>query len=310
MKLLVTGGAGFIGSHLVDACVAAGHDVAVIDDLSTGDAAQVNPGARLHRVDLRDRAAVDDVIARERPEVISHHAAQLDVRRSVADPVFDAQVNLIGLLNLMEAGRAHGLRRVILASSGGVVYGDSQELPTSERAPTEPISPYGVAKLGSERYLHYYWHVHGIPSVALRYGNVYGPRQNPHGEAGVVAIFTGALLDGGAPVINGPGTQTRDYVFVGDVVRANLLALASDYRGALNVGTGLETDVNRLFALLCDAIGAHPPERHGPAKAGEQLRCVLDPRRAAEAIGWRPEVELADGLSRTVDFFRRRRTAH
>ncbi|MGH7292759.1 MAG: NAD-dependent epimerase/dehydratase family protein, partial [Myxococcota bacterium] len=154
----MTGGAGFIGSHLVDACVAAGHDVAVIDDLSTGDAAQVNPGARLHRVDLRDRAAVDDVIARERPEVISHHAAQLDVRRSVADPVFDAQVNLIGLLNLMEAGRAHGLRRVILASSGGVVYGDSQELPTSERAPTEPISPYGVAKLGSERYLHYYWH--------------------------------------------------------------------------------------------------------------------------------------------------------
>jgi UDP-glucose 4-epimerase len=210
----------------------------------------------------------------------------------------------------MEAGRAHGLRRVILASSGGVIYGDSQELPTSEAAPTEPISPYGVAKLGSERYLHYYWHVYGIPYVALRYGNVYGPRQNPHGEAGVVAIFTGALLDGGAPVINGPGTQTRDYVFVGDVVRANLLALESDYRGALNVGTGHETDVNRLFALLCDATGAHPPERHGPAKAGEQLRCVLDPRRAAAAIGWRPAVELPDGLSQTVDFFRRRRTAH
>ncbi|MEO8603148.1 MAG: NAD-dependent epimerase/dehydratase family protein [bacterium] len=309
MKILVSGGAGFIGSHIVDAYVDAGHDVAVIDDCSTGNAANVSPRARLHRVDLRDRAAVAAVVARERPEVISHHAAQLDVRRSVADPVFDAQVNLIGFLNLLEEARQHGLRLVVFASSGGVVYGESQRLPTREEDPTEPISPYGVAKLASERYLHYYAHVYGIRSVCLRYANVYGPRQNPHGEAGVIAIFTGLLLDRGEPVINGPGKQTRDYVFVGDVVRANLLALDSDYAGPLNIGSGVETDVNHLFALLCEAAEHHPPERHGPAKAGEQLRSVLDPARAREVLGWRPATPLADGLRRTVAWFRERRAA-
>ena len=309
MRIVVSGGAGFIGSHIVDAYLAAGHDVAIVDDLSTGRAENVNPGARFHRVDLRDRAAVAAVMAEERPEIVNHHAAQLDVRRSVADPAFDAEVNLIGLLNLIEAARPHALRRVILASSGGVVYGESQRLPTREEDPTEPISPYGVAKLGSERYLHYYAHVYGLPSVWLRYANVYGPRQNPHGEAGVIAIFTTMLLEGGAPVINGSGTQTRDYVYVGDVVRANLLALESDYAGPLNIGTGVETDVNRLFALLCDAVGHHPGEQHGPAKAGEQLRSVLDARRAGEVLGWNAETPLAEGLRRTVTWFRERRAA-
>ena len=309
MRILVTGGAGFIGSHVVDAYVAAGHEVAVLDDCSTGHAEQVHRGARLHRADLRDRAAVAAVAAQVRPEVVSHHAAQLDVRRSVADPAFDAAVNVIGLLHVLEAARAHGLRRVVFASSGGVVYGESQRLPTREEDPTEPISPYGVAKLASERYLHVYTHVHGIASVWLRYANVYGPRQDPGGEAGVIAIFIGQLLAGGAPVINGPGTQTRDYVFVGDVVRANLLALESDCRGPLNIGSGVETDVNRLFALLCDATRHHPPARHGPAKPGEQLRSVLDPARARTVLGWQPETPLAQGLARTVAWFDERHAA-
>jgi UDP-glucose 4-epimerase len=309
VRILVTGGAGFIGSHVVEAYVAAGHDVAVLDDLSTGHAENLTPAVRFHRADLRDRAAVAAVIAAETPEVISHHAAQMDVRRSVADPVYDAQINLIGLLNLLEEARAHGLRRVLFASSGGTVYGESQRVPTREDDPTEPVCPYGVAKLSSERYLHYYAHVYGIRSVALRYANVYGPRQDPHGEAGVVAIFTGLLLDGGHPVINGTGGQTRDYVYVGDVARANLLALESDYIGPLNIGTGIETDVSRLFALLCDATGAHPGERHGPAKTGEQARSALDPSRAREVLGWTPEAPLGDGLARAVAFFRDRRAA-
>jgi UDP-glucose 4-epimerase len=309
VRIVVSGGAGFIGSHVVDAYVAAGHDVAVLDDLSTGRRENLNPKARFHQVDLRDRDAVARAVASERPEVVNHHAAQLDVRRSVADPPFDAAVNLVGFLNLLEAAREHGLRRVILASSGGVVYGESTRLPTREEDATEPISPYGVAKLASERYLHFYAHVYGIASVWLRYANVYGPRQNPHGEAGVIAIFSTLLLAGGAPVINGSGSQTRDYVYVGDVVRANLLALESDYAGPLNIGTGVETDVNRLFALLCDAAGHAPGERHGPAKAGEQLRSVLDPRRAGDELGWRAETPLAEGLRRTVAWFRERRAA-
>ncbi|MGD9764782.1 MAG: NAD-dependent epimerase/dehydratase family protein [Candidatus Binatia bacterium] len=309
MRILVTGGAGFIGSHVVDAYVGAGHDVAVLDDLSTGHAEHVDSRARFHRVDLRDRGAVAAVLAGERPEVVSHHAAQMDVRRSVLDPVFDAQVNLIGFLNLLEEARGRGLRRVLFASSGGTVYGDAEELPTREEQPTEPLCPYGVAKLGTERYLHYYARVHGIPYVALRYANVYGPRQDPHGEAGVVAIFARHLLRREQPTINGTGAQTRDYVFVGDVVRANLLALECEYTGPINIGTGVETDVNNLYGLLCDAIGYHPGERHGPAKAGEQMRSALDPRRAHAVLGWTPAMRLAEGLGPTVEWFRRRAAA-
>jgi len=265
VKILVSGGAGFIGSHVTDAYVAAGHNVVVVDDLSTGHERNLPATARFARVDIRDRAAVADLMARERPTVLNHHAAQMDVRRSVADPVFDAQVNLIGLLNLLEEGRAHGLRRVIFASSGGTVYGDNEHLPARERDPTAPLCPYGVSKLASEHYLHYYAHIYRIGWVALRYANVYGPRQDQHGEAGVVAIFSGQLLRGEQPVINGSGRQTRDFVYVGDLARANVLALASEFSGPLNVGTGIETDVNQLFALLCEATGVRAEERHGPA---------------------------------------------
>jgi UDP-glucose 4-epimerase len=304
VRILVTGGAGFIGSHVVDAYVAAGHDVAVLDDLSTGHEANLNPRARFHRVDVRDRSAVAAVLERERPEVLNHHAAQMSVRRSVADPVFDAEVNLVGLLNLLEEGRRRDLRQVIFASSGGTVYGEQQRVPASEDDPTEPVCPYGVAKLGSERYLHFYSHVYGLRWIAFRYGNVYGPRQDPQGEAGVIAIFTGQLLRGQDAVINGPGTQTRDYVYVADVARANLLALDCDHCGALNVGSGVETDVNTLFRRLCDATGTHPPETHGPAKAGEQSRSVLDSRRAEAILGWAPRADLESGLAHTVAYFR------
>jgi UDP-glucose 4-epimerase len=306
VKIAVTGGAGFIGSHVVDAYVSAGHDVVIVDDLSTGHERNLNPKAQLARLDIRDRGAVAELMARERPEVLNHHAAQMDVRRSVADPVFDAQVNLVGLLNLMEEGRAHGLRQVIFASSGGTVYGNDDRLPAREGDPTVPLCPYGITKLGTEQYLYYYERTYGIGWIALRYANVYGPRQDPHGEAGVVAIFAGQLLRGEQPTITGTGKQSRDFVFVGDVARANLLALGNAYCGPLNVGTGVETDVNRLFALVRDAVGVEAPERHGPAKTGEQQRSVLDPARARDVLGWEPSVSLAEGLSRAVAYFRER----
>lgn len=308
MKILVTGGAGFIGSHVGEAFVREGHDVVIVDDLSSGREENVPAGAKLHVLDVRS-GLIEDLMAKERPEVLCHHAAQMDVRRSVADPLFDAGVNIIGLLNLLEAGRKHGLQRVLFASTGGAIYGEQEVFPCPETHPTAPVSPYGVAKLASEKYLHFYHTEYGIRWVALRYANVYGPRQNPHGEAGVVAIFTEKLLRGEQPVINGDGKQTRDYVFVGDLVRANLLALNTDYCGPLNLGTGRETDVNTLFHLLCRACGVDMPERHGPAKPGEQRRSSIDSSLAKRVLGWEPEVDLERGLALTVEYFRQRRPA-
>ena len=305
MRILVTGGAGFIGSHIAEAFVREGHEVSIVDDLSSGREEQVPQGARFYRLDIRS-PELRAVFATEKPEVLCHHAAQMDVRRSVADPGYDASVNILGLLNLMELGRQYGLRRVLFASTGGAIYGEQEVFPCPETHPTEPVSPYGVAKLASERYLHFYSVQYGISWVGLRYANVYGPRQNPHGEAGVVAIFTEKLLRGEQPVIHGDGLQTRDYVYVGDLVRANLLALESDYCGPLNLGTGKETDVNTLFHLLCELTGVTLPERHGPAKPGEQRRSCIDSGLAERVLGWRPEVELSEGLRRTVEFFRSR----
>jgi UDP-glucose 4-epimerase len=308
MRILVTGGAGFIASHITDAFIAAGHQVSVIDDLSSGRRENLNPQARFHHLDIQS-AETGEVLRREQPDVLCHHAAQMDVRKSVADPVFDARVNLCGLLNLLEHGRQHGLKRVLFASTGGAIYGEQDVFPAPETHKTEPLSPYGVAKLASERYLYFYWQTYGITYAALRYANVYGPRQNPHGEAGVVAIFTEKMLRGESPIINGDGRQSRDYIYIGDLVRANLAALQSDYVGPLNLGTGIETDVNALFRMLARACGSAAAERHGPAKVGEQRRSVIDSSLAQRVLGWRPEVPLEHGLEHTVDYFRSRASA-
>ena len=303
MKIAVTGGAGFIASQIADACLAAGHEVVVLDDLSNGKRENVPAEARFYQVDIRSDEAAE-VLRRERPQVLSHHAAQMDVRRSVAEPGFDADVNVLGTINLLEAARVAGVERILFASSGGAVYGEQSVFPAPESHPIHPLSPYGITKATGEYYLSFYHAVHGIPYVALRYANVFGPRQDPHGEAGVVAILCERLLGGEAPKIYGDGKQTRDYVFVGDVVRANLAALDSDFVGPVNVGTGVETDVNALCALLQEAAGTDLAPEHAPARAGEQLRSVVANDLARDVLGWRPEVALGEGLGRTLAHIR------
>jgi len=304
MRILVTGGAGFIGSHIVDACCLAGHTVTVLDDLSTGRRENLSPAAAFIEGDVRDGALVDRILHQGEIDVVCHQAAQIDVRRSVADPVFDASINVLGALTLFEACIRNGVGRVVFASSGGAIYGEQEYFPADERHPTRPISPYGIAKLVTEQYLYYYHAVHGMHVVNLRYANVYGPRQNPEGEAGVVAIFTGKMLRGEQPIINGDGRQTRDYVFVGDVVRANLLALDREGWNIYNVGTGVESDVNTIFSTLRSLTGVSCDQRHGEGKKGEQRRSVLDHRHISEDLGWTPATDLEEGLRLTVEFFR------
>lgn len=303
MKIVVTGGAGFIASHVVDAYLDHGHDVTIIDDFSTGQQTNVNPRATVHPLDIADPQAAR-LIAELKPDVLNHHAAQMDVRRSVADPAFDARVNIIGLVNLLEACKDSGVRKVIFSSSGGAIYGDGEPIPAGEEHRTVPLSPYGVSKLSGEFYLTYYHLEFGLPYVALRYANVYGPRQSSHGEAGVVAIFISRLLAGQKPMINGDGKQTRDYVFVGDVVRANVAALETSYSGPVNIGTGKETDVVNLYQLLREAVGSNLEAVHGPAKPGEQRRSCLEISCAARVLGWQPRTELKEGLQQTVAFYR------
>ncbi len=309
-KVLVSGGAGFIGSHVADALVAEGCDVHVIDDLSGGVRGNVPAGATFHALDIRSPEAAE-MMRTERFAALCHLAAQMDVRRSVADPAYDASVNVLGLLNLMEAGRGAGLERVAFASTGGAIYGEPDPAvngggPQPETHPTLPMSPYGITKLVSEHYLRFYEQTHGVGYAALRFGNVYGPRQNPHGEAGVVAIFAQRLLRGEPVRVNGAGTQTRDYVFVGDVVRAFVAALASDESGIFNVGTGVETDVNALFDTINAHTGAGREREHGPGMPGEQMRSVLDTARIRERLGWTAETDVAEGLRETVEWFRAR----
>jgi UDP-glucose 4-epimerase len=302
-KIVVTGGAGFIASHIVDAYIQLNHEVYIIDDLSTGQNCNLNPSAKVHTLDIADPKA-GRLIAEIKPHVLNHHAAQMDVRRSVADPAFDARVNIIGFVNLLEACKDAGVKRVIFSSSGGAVYGDREPIPATEAHETLPQSPYGVSKLTGELYLCYYHMAFGLPYVALRYANVYGPRQSTQGEAGVVAIFISQLLAGKNPVINGDGKQTRDYVFVGDVVRANIAALDSDFIGAVNIGTGKETDVVTLCELLRDGVGSQVTAVHGPAKPGEQRRSCLETSLASQVLGWRPEVALEQGLLQTIAYYR------
>jgi len=296
---MVTGGAGFIGSHVAEIYLETGHEVWVVADLSTGYATTGPSDAHFVQADISD-AAVRKILIDERIEVVNHHAAQMDVRRSVADPLFDARVNVLGLLNILEGARQAQCQRIIFASSGGTVYGEQDTFPATEDHTTHPISPYGVSKLAGERYLYFYQREHGIPSLSLRYANVYGPRQDPHGEAGVVAIFTQRLLAGETITINGDGKQTRDYVFVADVAQASLAALTADYSGAINIGTGLETTVNTLAEHLRRITGSRGRADYGAAKPGEQRRSVLSWGRAADTLNWKPLVSLADGLEKTV----------
>lgn len=309
-RVLVTGGAGFIGSHVADAYVRAGDDVTVLDDLSTGRRAQVPAGATFVQADVRS-AAARELVAKGGFTLLNHHAAQMDVRRSVADPVFDADVNVLGLLNLLEGARLGGVRRVVFASSGGTVYGETERLPLVESAPKLPASPYGTAKLASEYYLATFSQLYGLETVALRYSNVYGPRQNPHGEAGVVAIFAHRVLAGQPLTVFGDGDQTRDMVFVQDVAEANLAAsdvalppLDGVDGGAFNIGTGVETSVNDLAETLVAIEGHQLAIRHAAERPGELRRNALAVDKAARCLGWRPSVAIAEGLRRTLHSFR------
>jgi UDP-glucose 4-epimerase len=304
VNVLVTGGAGFIGSHVVDALVGRGDRVLVIDDLSTGAREYLNEAAEFRELDIRTPEAAATVL-QWRPDVVCHHAAQMSVSRSVREPLFDASVNLVGSLNLLEAARQVDAR-FLFASTGGALYGDADVLPTPETYPARPVSPYGVAKLSFEQYLYCYGVQHGLRNVALRYANVYGPRQNPHGEAGVVAIFCLKLLADQQPVINGDGRYTRDYVHVADVVRANLLALDADVTGHFNVGTGRQVDVNQVFHLITERIRISVPEVHGPPRPGDQRTSALEASLIAEKLGWRPQITLEEGLEDTVAWFRAR----
>lgn len=316
MNILVTGGAGFIGSHVVDAYIAQGHNVTVLDNLSTGYREFLNPRARFYQIDIADRDAVRSVFARERFDLVNHHAAQVDVRVSVADPLRDARTNIMGLLTLLEACRDFSVKKFIFISSGGVIYGESEALPISENAPKKPISPYGVAKLASEFYLFSARQTWGLEYIALRYANVYGPRQTPKSEATVISTFARALARGESVTIFGDGEQTRDFVFVQDVVSANLLAterLSAINRAltvssiddlAFNVGTGCETSVNQLLKIFAQTLQKKCDARYAPERPGELRRNALDIAKAKHVLGFAPKVFLADGLRETMEWVR------
>ncbi len=302
MNVLVTGGAGFIGSHTVDALLAQGERVTVVDNLCTGRRVNLNPAAAFYELDIQS-PRISDVIQEEGITHIVHCAAQIDVRKSVADPVFDAQVNILGSLNLIQNAQKHGVQQFVFSSTGGAIYGEQDYFPADEQHPLRPVSPYGIGKLTIENYLYYYHLEFGLRYFVLRYANVYGPRQNSKGEAGVVAIFCDRMLSGQPAVINGDGEQTRDYVNVQDVVRANVTALIQPEPDIVNIGTGVETDVNRIFQLIRDSLDQTVEETHGPGMPGEQQRSVIDNAKAAAVLGWRPEIDLAAGIALTADYF-------
>ncbi|TKJ29501.1 MAG: UDP-glucose 4-epimerase [Chloroflexi bacterium B3_Chlor] len=303
MRVLVTGGAGFIGSHVVDALIGEGHSVAVVDDFSSGKREHVNPKARLYELDIRSRD-LEQVFAKERPEVVNHHAAQVDVRDSVADPIFDADVNIVGSLNLLECAREHGVRKFIYASTGGAVYGEPIRLPCDENHPLNPVCPYGVSKLAVEHYLYVYRLSYGLEHTILRYPNVYGPRQDPSGEGGVAAIFARQMVQGEQVVINGSGEQERDFIYVHDIVRANMLAMDRGQGQVYNLGCGVGTSINELFAKMKEMTGYASEPVHGPPKIGETLKIYLDGAKVKRELRWEPAVALEEGLRATIESFR------
>jgi UDP-glucose 4-epimerase len=304
LKILVTGGAGFIASHITDALVNEDHQVVVLDDLSSGFEKNVNPKAKFVKGNICDKELVEKLFSEENFDLVNHHAAQMDVRRSVKDPAFDANTNIIGTINLLQNAIKYKVKKFMFASTGGAVYGEQIYFPADENHPTQPKSPYGISKLAVEKYLYFYNAEYGLNYTILRYANIYGPRQNPFGEAGVVAIFTSKLLKDEQPIINGDGKQTRDYVYVGDVVKANLLTLENNSNDIYNVGTGIETDVNSLFTKLNNILKTNKPEKHGPLAAGEQLRSVITSEKFHKKFGWKPSKRLEEGLEHTVEYFR------
>jgi UDP-glucose 4-epimerase len=303
MKILVTGGAGFIGSHIVEAYLSAGHEVCVVDDLSSGFRHNVPKAVRLHEVDIR-KDDLAEIFAAEKPEIVNHQAARANVRESFEKPLLYAEVNVVGSVNVLECCRRFGVRKIIYASTGGAVYGEPQSLPVRENHPVNPLDPYGASKHHVEHYLRIYKSGFGIEFTALRYPNVFGPRQDPLGEAGVVAIFTGKMLKGVQPVINGTGDQERDFVYVGDVAKASVLSLDRAGGEIVNIGSGTPTSVNQIFEILNELTGFGGTAVYGPEKKGEVYRIFLHSGRAAEKLGWKPEISLRDGLRYTVEYFK------
>jgi len=303
MKILITGGAGFIASHVADAYIELGHEVVIVDNLSTGNLKNLNPKAKFIEADITDKEKIQEIIRSERPEVINHHAAHIQVGYSVKNPQFDAENNIIGLLNIMEAAKEVPIKKVIMAATGGAMYGNKQT-PFNETMKAEPLSPYGISKRAGELYLNYYHELYQIPFISLRYSNVYGPRQNAHGESGVIAIFTEMIADGKSPAINGDGTHTRDYVYVEDVARANVLALNSDFVGELNIGTKTEISTNEVFRKVVNEMGVNIEEKHIEERPGEQVTSSLDYSKATEILGWEPRVDFDEGVKRVVEWYK------
>ena len=302
MKILVTGGAGFIGSNVVDAYIEKGYEVVVVDDLSSGKKENLNKKAKFYKLDICDKALEE--VFEEGIDIVNHHAAQVDVRKSIADPAFDARINIEGSLNILENCRKYKIKKIIFASSGGVIYGECGSVPPNEDSPISPISPYGVSKYAMECYLSSYEKIYGLKYTALRYGNVYGPRQDPYGEAGVVAIFSGKMLNNEEVNIFGDGEQVRDYVYVGDVVKANILCLENSDNEIFNIGTGKSTSVNRLFSEMKELTHYSKEAVYKPARPGELMRSSLDVGKAEQKLGWKAEVNLREGLKNTIEFFR------
>ena len=303
MKVLITGGAGFIGSNLADELIRRGHNVVVLDNLSTGNKKNLNPKAKFYKTDICS-PAVFKIFKKENPEIVFHFAAQIDVRKSTENPIEDTEINILGSINILENCRKNNVKKIIFASTGGAIYGEAEIIPTSETYKEFPLSPYGIGKLATEKYLNYYYKVFGIPFIALRFGNVYGPRQNSKGEAGVVAIFCQKMLANEQAIINGDGTQTRDFVFVDDVVRAAILATESDKSGIFNIGTGKETNIKNIFIKIKELLNSECQETYGLQKIGEQQRSCLDYSKALKELNWQPEFDLNKGLEKTINWFK------
>ncbi len=303
MKVLVTGGAGFIGSNLADALLSDGHDVTIIDDLSSGQTENVPSKAVFHKIDISS-PVIDKIFEKGNFDRVFHLAAQMDVRKSVADPRFDAEINILGGINLLRAAVGHGVKKFVFSSTGGAIYGEQDYFPADEKHALRPVSPYGISKLSFEKYLYYFKLQFGLEYVALRYANVYGPRQNSHGEAGVVAIFCEKLLKGDKAFVNGDGLQTRDFVYVSDVVKANMLAMNHPESGEFNVGTGIETDINTIYDMIKSSTGSSRERVNREAMPGEQIRSVISHELIKKSMNWSPSVKINDGIRRTVEFFK------